>query len=93
MYSAAFSLFWPYLNSAQPVVQNTVEPSPLANFGSGPEMQLLRIVPARRHAQRRVEVLEVEADPLGGEGDLVGRAVDAGVRSSLPAGCPDWPSS
>ena len=36
MYSAAFSLFWPYLNSAQPVVQNTVEPSPLANFGSGP---------------------------------------------------------
>ena len=36
MYSAAFSLFLPCLKSAQPVVQNTVEPSPLANFGSGP---------------------------------------------------------
>src|SRR3984957_17048586 len=37
MYSAAFSLFWPCLRSAHPDVQNTVEPSPLENFGSGPK--------------------------------------------------------
>ena len=55
----------------------------MANFGSGPEMQQLRIVPARGHAQRRVEVFEVEADALGGEGDFVRRAVDAGVRRAF----------
>ncbi len=34
-------------------------------------MQRLRIVPVRGHAQRGAEVFEVEADPLGPEGDLV----------------------
>ena len=36
MYSAAFSLFWPYLNRQAPVVQKTVAPSPPFAFGSGP---------------------------------------------------------
>src|SRR6266851_8425563 len=41
MYSAALSLFWPYLNRQAPVVQNTVEPSPPAALGSGPSWSLL----------------------------------------------------
>ena len=45
-------------------------------------LQLAGIVPVLRHAQRRVEVLGVVADPLGGECDLVGRAVDAAVGST-----------
>src|SRR6202522_4814593 len=40
------------------------------------EMQRLRIVPARGHAQRRAEVFEVEADALGPEGDLIRRSSD-----------------
>src|SRR3981081_3739028 len=41
MYSAALSLFWPYLNKHAPVVQNTVEPSPPAGLGNGPSWSLL----------------------------------------------------
>src|SRR5262249_48635789 len=36
MYSAALSLFCPYLNKHAPVVQNTVAPSPPSAFGNGP---------------------------------------------------------
>src|SRR6266581_5388869 len=41
MYSAALSLFWPYLNRHAPVVQKTVAPSPPVGFGSGPSWSLL----------------------------------------------------
>src|SRR5438105_4906753 len=41
MYSAALSLFWPYLNRQAPVVQKTVEPSPPVAFGSGPSPSLV----------------------------------------------------
>ena len=57
------------------------------------EVQLLRIVPVLRHAQRRVEVLVVVADALGGEGDLVRRSVDAAVRGALEQDVRDWRSA
>src|SRR5438874_12497692 len=41
MYSAALSLFWPYLNRHAPVVQNTVAPSPPTGLGSGPSCSWL----------------------------------------------------
>src|SRR5712664_421269 len=41
MYSAALSLFWPYLNRQAPVVQKTVEPSPPLALGNGPSWSLL----------------------------------------------------
>jgi hypothetical protein len=47
------------------------------------EMQRLRIVPVRGHAQRGAEVFEVEANALGPEGDLVRRSVDAGVGDAF----------
>src|SRR5438270_13856852 len=41
MYSAALSLFWPYLNKQAPVVQKTVAPSPPVDLGSGPSPSLV----------------------------------------------------
>src|SRR5271165_4714309 len=43
------------------------------------QMQELGVIPVRGHPQRRVEVFEVEADPLRGEGDLIRGSVDAGI--------------
>src|SRR5437762_6359109 len=41
MYSAAFSLFCPYLNKHAPVVQKTVAPSPPVDLGNGPSPSLV----------------------------------------------------
>ena len=53
------------------------------NFGKRAEMQELRIVPARGHAQRCVEVLEIKADALRFEGLFISGRVDAGVGGAL----------
>src|ERR1700722_7686462 len=49
----------------------------------GAEMQELRIIPARGHAQRCVEILEIKADALRFEGLFISGRVDAGVRGAL----------
>ena len=51
----------------------------IGELRQGTEMQRLGIVPILRHAKRRIEVLGVVTDPLSGESNLVGGAIDAAV--------------
>jgi hypothetical protein len=54
------------------------------------ELEQRRVVPVLGHAQRRVEVLSVVADPLGGEGDLVRSSVHAAIGRAGHAAIREW---
>ena len=83
MYSAAFSLFWPYLNRQAPVVQNTVEPSPPLALGSAPMRNCDWVLPELLEPQRRVLILHVVGAQTPCE-----NAISSGVWFTPPSVAP-----